>query len=214
VPREAGIGKLGRKRAGFSVLPTKCLADEMDGIATQRSGIVPSFPKNRLGIADGGSLDCQLNVVPRRMSAVDLRHLYALRVSHVIVVIPTSMTEVNPTDEGDVAFWVMWVPQNNQFLVMGPDGADPHIKEAIDLRRLQSPHLNVGSRWHCTEIHQNVSATAGPARQLRGGLQRRRQSRCQFWDLEDVHLDLRSQSANMSRPPASMASTAVKSSWK
>jgi hypothetical protein len=89
---------------GTSVLVAKDSADPMKGVSAQRCRVVPSFPENCLGVADRWALDCQLNVVPWGVRAVNRSYLQRLWVTRVVAVISSAMTEINSSDEGDVAF--------------------------------------------------------------------------------------------------------------
>ena len=125
----------------------KPLPDQMDGIAAQRRRVCPPFPKDGLGVADGGTLDGHLDVVPRRARAVHGDHRLGLRVPAMPVVVPTAVTHVDPTDERDVTLRVLQMPQHHQLLVVRAHRPHPHIEQALTARRLDLlPHVPVLSR--------------------------------------------------------------------
>ena len=119
---------MGGQWAGRSVLSAEPLSDQVEGVSTQRAGVVPSFPEHGLGIADGRALHCQLDVMPRGTRAVYGSHLLSLGVATVMVVVIATVTQIDATYECDVAFRMKCVSQNYEFLVMGPERANPHIK--------------------------------------------------------------------------------------
>jgi hypothetical protein len=116
-------------------------------------------------LRDGGTLDLQLDVMPRRSRAVAVVHRRSLGVTAVTAVISASMAEVDATHEGHVVASRAHAMNYQQLLVVRAEGPHPLIKQdlaamAIDglLQAAVGPlaegeHFGVGAPDKAAYIH-------------------------------------------------------------
>ena len=128
---------LPRERIWRQVVAGQSVAEPSPGAPTQRRGIRPPFPEDRLHVVDGRPLDGGLHVVPGRVLTVGVGHRQRLGIPQVTCVVATRMAQVDPADEGDVALRSTDVANHHQLLVMGAGGPDPHVQQGLRPGRLQ-----------------------------------------------------------------------------
>jgi alanine dehydrogenase len=90
----------------------------------ERRRVLPTLPKRVREVADRGTPNLHLDVVPRRTRPVAPVHLNGLRIALVALVVTPAMAEVDSTDEGDVVVLVTQPTQQEELLVVG--SSPPH----------------------------------------------------------------------------------------
>ncbi len=68
-----------------------------------RRWVVPSFTEGMLEIADGRTLEPDLDVVPWRSLTVPFVEILGLHIAPMLGVVTASVAQVDATDEGNVA---------------------------------------------------------------------------------------------------------------
>jgi hypothetical protein len=84
----------------------------------ERSRILPPFSEREIEISDGGSVDFELDIVPRGTRTVLPGELDGLMVPPVADVISSPVAEINPPDECDVTRWKGPVANDHELLVV------------------------------------------------------------------------------------------------
>ncbi|MDH5314597.1 MAG: hypothetical protein OEW66_12300, partial [Actinomycetota bacterium] len=82
--------------------------------------------------------------MPRGPLAISFIQVFGLWVSMVLVIVPTAVTQVDPTDERDIAGVIARMTDQHQLLVMGTGSAYPlveHDQSAIAVHGARQLHV-------------------------------------------------------------------------
>src|ERR1035437_9911407 len=100
----------------------------------QRRWILPTLVKRRLEISDCGPADLELDVVPRGPGPVPLVQLDRLFIAVMLIVVASSVTEVDAAHERHVLIGSATAPDQDQLLVMGSAAAHSFIEQHLTAR--------------------------------------------------------------------------------
>ena len=133
--RGVGVAPHRREWVGAARLARQVAEHDAKRISVvERRGIVPAFTEGVRHVADRGPPDLELNVVPGRSMAVLGVDVDCLRVALVPGVVVSAVTEVDPTDEGDVVVGCWSTTDHHKLLVMASTAPDALVEEELATR--------------------------------------------------------------------------------
>jgi hypothetical protein len=100
----------------------------------ERSWVVPPLAKRQVEVADRGTANFKLRIVPGGSRSVSRVHLDSLIIPKVSVVISTTMTQIDSSHERDVTIEEGWVPEEYQLLMVRSASSHPFIQEDFSPR--------------------------------------------------------------------------------
>ena len=96
-----------------------------------RRGVVPSFTEGVFEIADGRTLESYLDVVPWRPLTVPFVEILGLRIAPMLGVVTASVTQVDATDECNVARRVTRMADEHELLVVRTGSAHALVEKDL-----------------------------------------------------------------------------------
>ncbi len=106
------------------------------GIAAERTSVLPAFAETEFQVPDGRTLDRDLGIVPGRGRPVDRRHRLALPVALMIGIVAPAVTEIDAADESNVVFGCCRVPCDDELLVVGATESHSLVEQDLAARRV------------------------------------------------------------------------------
>jgi hypothetical protein len=100
----------------------------------ERSRIVPPLAKRQIKVADRGTTNFELRVVPGGSRSVSRVHLDGLIIPKVSAVISTAMTQIDSTNECDVSIGQGVVPDEYQLLMVRSASSHSLVQEDFSPR--------------------------------------------------------------------------------
>jgi hypothetical protein len=98
------------------------------------SGVVPPLAKRQFEVADRGTANFELRIVPGGSRSVSRVHLDSLVIPKVSVVISTTMTQIDSSHERDVTIEEGRVPDEYQLLMVRSASSNSFIQEDFSPR--------------------------------------------------------------------------------
>ena len=97
----------------------------------ERGRVFPSLPERPGQIGDSRATYLQLDVMPRWARSIAGIEVDRLRVTIVGLVVAPAVTQVDPTDEGDIVIRRIRVAGDEQFLVVASVASHPLVEQDL-----------------------------------------------------------------------------------